>query len=57
MYNNINRSIGLNYWKKGMIGVVISFEQEYTVFCNEKPNLGKKATEDKTTNFSKESEY
>ena len=40
-----------------MIGVVISFEQEYTVFCNEKLNLGKKAAEDKTTNFSKESEY
>ena len=24
--------------------------------CHEKPNLGKKATEDKTMNFSKESE-
>ena len=57
MYNNINRSIGLSCWKKGMIGVVISFEQEYTVFCNEKLNLGKKAAEDKTTNISKESEY
>ena len=25
--------------------------------CNEKPNLGEKATPDKTTNFSKDSEY
>ena len=57
MYNNINRSIGLSCWKKGVIGVVISFEQEYAVFCNEKLNLGKKAAEDKTNNFSKESEY
>ena len=42
---------------KGIIGVVMSFKQEYTVFWHEKPNFGKKATEDKTTNFSKESEY
>ena len=52
MYNNIIRVKELSWWKKGIIGVVMSFEQEYTVFCNEKPSLGKKATEDKTTNFS-----
>ena len=57
MYNNIIRVKGLSWWKKGTIGVVMSFEQECTVFCNEKLNLGKKATEDKATNISKVSEY
>ena len=56
MYGNINRTTGLSCWEKGIIGVIISFDQEYTVFCTEKPNLGKNATEEKTSNFSKESE-
>ena len=32
MYKNINRIIGLSCRKKGVIGVVMSFEQEHTVF-------------------------
>ena len=34
----------------------MSFEQNTQFFCNEKPNLDKEATEDKTNNFPKESE-
>ena len=39
--------------EKGIIGVVMSFEQEYTVFLQRKIEFRqKKATEDKTANFS-----
>ena len=36
MYNNINRITELSCWAKGIIGVVMSFEQEYTVSLQRK---------------------
>ena len=42
MYSNINGITELSCWTKGIIGVVMSFEQKYTVSLH----LIKKATED-----------
>ena len=36
MYNNINTIIRLSCWKKGIISVVMWFEQEYWVFLQRK---------------------
>ena len=36
MYNNIYRITELSCWTKGIIGVVISFEPEYTVSLERK---------------------
>ena len=47
----------LSCWTKGIIGVVIHLNKDTQFLCNEKANLGKKVRDDKTTNFSKESEY
>ena len=36
MYSNVNRITELSFWKKGIIGVLMSLEQKYIVSLQRK---------------------